>query len=74
MLASKILSIKIEECAHVIYYLVYGRFASHSYIRSICLKSEYDFKKKRLTKNRDSNENTHILKLKRKALGKSSSE
>lgn len=35
-LTSKALSNKIEECAHIIFYLIYGRFASHPYINALC--------------------------------------
>ena len=38
---SLILGINLEECAHIIFYLVYGRFATHPYIRTICKKNQH---------------------------------
>jgi hypothetical protein len=32
----RICGVKEQECAHILYYLVYGRFASHPFINSIC--------------------------------------
>jgi hypothetical protein len=51
LVAAKVFTLKLEECAHIIYYLIYGRFASHPYIRSICSKHDYDFKRKALKKS-----------------------
>jgi hypothetical protein len=61
-LSAKVLGLKLEESAHIIYFLVYGRFASHPYINTLCGRKDYDFKAKAFKKGKEAIENLKLLK------------
>ena len=41
IVCSKVLTMKVEECAHIIFYLIYGRLATSSYIDAIFKNQGY---------------------------------